>query len=208
MINYLTEKVRQGMLKVAVRLDKVTHSQVTPNFVTLLSLLGHFGVLVALIDGRYVLAGILIIIFGLMDALDGALAKVQDKVSPSGMLLDASSDRAKEFLIYLGLIFAFSDNENLAGVIAATTALGGSFMVSYIKAKGETAIASSLKDHKKVNRAFGAGIMQYQVRMSVLIIGLLTDTLTISVTVIAVFSWLTALIRLIDITESLHPKTK
>ena len=208
MINYLTDKTRQAMLVVATKLDKVTKSQVTPNFITLISFLGHFGVLVALIDHRFVLAAILIIVFGLMDALDGALAKVQKKTSAAGMLLDASSDRAKEFLIYLGLIFVFADSENVAGVIAATAALGGSFMVSYVKAKGETAIATGRKNHTKVNRTYSDGIMQYQVRMVVLIVGLLLGHLTITVSIIAVLSWLTALVRLVDIVDSLQPKAK
>lgn len=208
MINFLTNKTRAVMMKVATKLDKITKSQVSPNFITLLSFLGHIGVFVALIDERFVLAAILIIFFGLLDALDGALARVQKKSSATGMLLDASSDRAKEFIIYLGLIFVFADSENVAGVMAATAALGGSFMVSYVKAKGETAVASSKKDHAKINRMFGEGLMQYQVRMTFLVVGLILGHLTITVTIIAVLSWLTALVRLVDIIDALKPKTK
>jgi len=208
MINFLTNKTREAMTKVAIILDKATKSQITPNFITLLSFLGHIGVFVALIDNRFTLAAILIVVFGLLDALDGALARVQKKNSASGMLLDATSDRAKEFLIYLGLIFVFADNENVAGVMAATAALGGSFMVSYVKAKGETAVASTRKDLAKVNRMFASGIMQYQVRMAILVIGLIAQRLTITMSIIAVFSWLTALVRLVDVIETLQSKSK
>lgn len=196
------------MLKVARALDWATGSRVSPAFITLISLLGHFGVLVALVDEQYVLAGVLIIVFGLMDALDGALAKVQSKTSTTGMLLDASSDRAKEFLIYLGLIFVFADNQNVFGVVAATVALGGSFMVSYLRAKGETAIALAGGNQQRTHQTFAEGLMQYQVRMTVLIIGLLTGHPLIAVLVIGALSWLTALLRFIAITDHLSPKTK
>jgi phosphatidylglycerophosphate synthase len=196
------------MDKLAVFLDRITKSRITPNSVTLLSFLGHFAVFAAIIDYRFGLAAILIIFFGLLDALDGSLARIQKKASPAGMLLDATSDRAKEFIIYLALIFVFADSENVAGVLAATCALGGSFMVSYVKAKGETAIASSNKNHSKVNRMFASGLMQYQVRMVILIIGLVEGSLTITVTIIAVLTWLTALVRLVDVVEAIQPKTK
>ena len=208
MINYLTNKMRQAMVPVAKKIDKVSGSRISPNLITLVSFLGHIGVLIALINNELVLAAALIAVFGLMDALDGAMAKVQGKASPSGMLLDATSDRAKEFLIYLGIIFIFTDNGNTFGVLAATAALGGSFMVSYVKAKGETAIATAGENHAKVNRTFSDGVMQYQVRMVVLIAGLLFNVLAVIVSIIAVLTWLTAAKRLADITNHLTVKAE
>lgn len=206
MINYITDKGRGLMVPVAKGIDKVFKGKVGPNAITLLSFLGHFLVFIAIIDSQFILAAILLVFFGLLDALDGALARVQKKSSPAGMLLDATSDRAKEAIIYAALIYHFADIENFAGVMASTFAMAGSFMVSYVKAKGETAIASKGQSHSTVNRKFAGGIMQYQVRMTFLVVGLVFNILVSIVTAVAILSWLTALIRLLDIADNLSVK--
>ncbi len=203
MINSTTDSVRKLMIPVAKTIDKVSKGQVTPNLITLISFLGHFAVFITIIDYQFVLAAVLLVFFGLMDALDGALAKVQNKASPMGMLLDATSDRAKEAIIYIALIYVFADSENVVGVMVSSLAMSGSFMVSYVKAKGETAIATRGRSHSAVNRKYSTGLMQYQVRMAFIVVGLLLNILVGVITVVAILSWITALIRLLDITESL-----
>lgn len=203
MINKTTDRVRNLMIPVAKAINKISRGKVSPNMVTLLSFLGHFIIFLAIIDHQFYTAAALLVFFGLMDALDGALAKVQKKTSPTGMLLDATSDRAKEAILYIAFIFVFADSENMVGVMVAALAMSGSFMVSYVKAKGETAIATRGRSHSIVNRKYSTGLMQYQVRMTFIVAALILDILTSVITVIAVLSWLTALIRLLDISESL-----
>lgn len=206
MINKLTDTVRRAMYWLALRLDKLSGSRISPNMITLVSLLGHFAVFVALINDQLILGAALIVVFGLLDALDGAMAKVQKNASPAGMLLDASSDRVKEFIIYFALVYLFADNNNFTGIMASVAALGGSFIVSYVKAKGETAIVSLNTDHTKINRKFSSGLMQYQTRMVILIVGLLVNQTIPALIIIAILSWLTASMRLISITTYITNK--
>jgi CDP-diacylglycerol--glycerol-3-phosphate 3-phosphatidyltransferase len=156
--------------------------------------------------GQYnVLAAILLIIFGLMDTLDGELARLQNRASARGMLLDASTDRMKETVLYAGIAYALALGPHPATAAFAAAACGASLCVSYVKAKGEAAIASSGKHipHAQLNRLFKDGLLTFEMRMSVLAVGLFTSQLAIAVGVIAVFAAGTAVGRLVRISRVL-----
>lgn len=148
-------------------------------------------------------AGLLLAVFGLFDALDGALARVQQKVSDKGMMLDASSDRFKEVMLYSGVAYAISLSDKPQLAAWAVAACGMSICVSYIKAKGEAAIRDSSLTPNEVNRLFTDGIFRFQVRMFVLVIGLVTNQLLPAVIIIAILSTFTAFERLIKISRRL-----
>lgn len=75
------------MSKFAVVLNKLFRGKLHLSHITILSLVGHFPVAWALWNGRTTLAIIFIVVFGLMDALDGALAREQKSASKFGMFL-------------------------------------------------------------------------------------------------------------------------
>jgi CDP-diacylglycerol--glycerol-3-phosphate 3-phosphatidyltransferase len=106
-LNTVARTVRAAMKWPALLLHKITRGRIKPNHVTLISVLGHVGVLWALWSYRPILAGLLLIIFGLMDSLDGALARLQGTTSLNGMFFDATSDRLKEVMIYAGIALFF-----------------------------------------------------------------------------------------------------
>lgn len=197
----MRDVVRTGMRALAKSLNKASSGKISPNMVTLISLLAHLPVAYAIASGYYLLAAIGLVVFGLMDALDGELARLQGKASAAGMVLDASTDRMKEAMLYIGIGFAFVERdipaENLAKAVALLVAAAtGSIIVSYVKAKGETALSNSKLSANEKNRIFQDGLMRYEVRMFVLVIGLLSNNLIIAVTIIAVLSWYTAFKRL------------
>lgn len=203
------DAVRTIMRGVARGLHKLSGGKITPNMVTLTSLIAHLPIAYFIATESYILAAILLVIFGLMDALDGELARLTGKASPAGMLLDASTDRMKEVILYVGVAFALVVNgsdrfspEYLAAFVVA--ACGGSLLVSYVKAKGETAVKDSNLSANQVNRLFQDGFMRYEVRMAALVLGLLFNALAIAVLVIALFAWYTAFIRLITIHRKLQ----
>ena len=77
----------------------------TPNFVTIL---GFFTVCVATIfaaQGNFRLSGILVMLSGLMDVYDGALARKLQKDSDKGAFLDSTLDRLGEAVILIGIIY-------------------------------------------------------------------------------------------------------
>lgn len=195
--------VRAVMRRIARGLNTVSGGKITPNSVTLLGFAMHAPIayLIA-IESNYWAAGLLVI-FGLFDALDGELARLQKRASNAGMVLDASTDRMKEVLLYTGVAYALASSANPKHAVWAVAACGASLCVSYVKAKGETAVQGSKLTPNQINRLFADGLMRFEVRMLALVIGLLTNQLAPAVAIIAITSALTAFSRLIRITRKL-----
>lgn len=194
---------RAVMMIIARGLNRITFGKLHPNVVTIVGLLAHIGIALLIADQQLVLAAGLLVFFGLFDALDGSLAKLQNRASSAGMVLDATTDRMKEVLLYIGVAYYFVNIGQANFAVWAVAACGGSLLVSYVKAKGETAVRDKGLSANQVNRLFGDGLLRFEVRMLVLIVGLLSGYLDIAVVVIAVLAWLTAFQRLIRIIKKL-----
>lgn len=192
---------------VAIGINTITRGHLTPNAVTIIGLLAHAPIAWLIAVDQPIWAAISLLIFGLFDALDGALARLQNRTSTGGMLLDASTDRMKETLLYTG-IAAFFVNHGLVGWAPwAAAACGASLCVSYVKAKGETAIAKSIHlSVTDINRVFQDGFLRFEIRMFLIIVGLVVGQLQYFIAVIAVFATITAFERLIKIMRHLEPK--
>lgn len=204
-MDYIRKVVKKQMETLADWLNVTSRGKITPAQVTIASLLLHVLIFVAIVNELFPLAALMVVVFGLMDSLDGALARAQGKESNAGMLLDASTDRMKEAIIFTALAYKFAlDGEALA-VLGSVLAITGAFSVSYIKAKGETAVRKSRLTTPQINRMFQAGLMRYEIRMAVLAFGLLFSSILIPVVwLLAVLSWLTAFWRLINISSKLR----
>lgn len=200
LIDAIRAVVRRVMRVVARGLNSATSGHLSPNFITIVSLLAHLPIAWLIAQGYFGYAALGIVVFGLFDTLDGELARLQGKASSAGMLLDATTDRMKEVLLYIGA--AYYDNGYFA--TWAVVACGGSLLVSYVKAKGETAMSGGKLSANEVNRLFQDGLMRYEVRMFVLVVGLLVDQLAAALVIIAIASWLTAFSRLIKISRKLN----
>ncbi len=220
-LNAIASTVRSWMGTPAKFLNHVSGGRITPNQVTLVSLLGHFTVIWALWDTRPVLAAFLLAFFGIMDTLDGALARLQKRASLTGMLYDAVSDRVKEIMVYIGLAFYLQESVGLSSVSFVSlpnwyglhsfpldsiliAVCGLSIVVSYIKAKGEMALSSTGKyDAQKLNRVFADGVARYEVRMVLIFLGLLTNTIFVVLHVLLILLIFTCLQRLVRVTKAL-----
>lgn len=77
--------------------------------------------------------GLVLLLGGAADSLDGRLARESGKASKRGAFLDSTLDRLGELLVFLGLAIHFHGTW-LVYVIAA--GLGASMMVSYARARG------------------------------------------------------------------------
>lgn len=202
LLDTVRDAVRYLMRLIASGLNKLSRGHLSPNMVTLTGLVAHIWIAWLIAERDLRLAAVLLVVFGLFDSLDGALARLQDKTSSAGMLLDASTDRMKEVLLYVGVAFAFAAQNQAYFATWAVAACGGSLLVSYIKAKGETAVANELPANE-VNRLFQDGLMRYEIRMSVLVLGLLFNQLPVTIVIIALLASMTAVGRLIKIYRKL-----
>jgi len=193
--------VRAGMRRVAVIVHRASGGRVTPNGVTIFGVLMHIPIAVLIATGHPLWAALLLLIFGLFDTLDGELARLQGTSSVRGMLLDASTDRMKEVMLYTGIGYFLAAGAHPTAAVWAVAACGASICVSYVKAKGEAAVASSSQQipHAELNRMFADGLLTFEMRMLVLLIGLLSGYLVYAVAGIAVLASFTAIQRLVRI---------
>lgn len=197
---------RNGAVWLMTRFDRLAKGKVSPAAITMVGLLMHVPVAALIVTDHYLWAAGLLIVFGLFDILDGALARVQGTTSQKGMLLDASTDRFKEVMLYGAAAYALSGGSNpRLGAAAAAVAAGAAVSVSYVKAKGEAAVASLDKKipHAVLNRMFSDGLLTFEIRVAVLVAGLVFDQLFWAVAAIAVLASYTAVQRLVVISRRL-----
>jgi CDP-diacylglycerol--glycerol-3-phosphate 3-phosphatidyltransferase len=107
----------------------------TPNLVTLLSLVPALAAGVAVAAGWFGLACVLATAASLGDTLDGLLARRHGSASDAGEAVDAVADRYVEFFFMGGLVIYY--RFSLPACLLAVFALYGAFMVSYSTAKAE-----------------------------------------------------------------------
>jgi CDP-diacylglycerol--glycerol-3-phosphate 3-phosphatidyltransferase len=202
-LDALRSLVRTGARTLARGLNTLSGGKLSPDVITIVSLLGHIPValLIATLHPRW--AALFLVIFGLMDTLDGELARLQNRASSAGMLLDASTDRIKESMLYIACAYALIGLGHPYMSVWAVAACAGALLVSYVKAKGETAVASSNNNHHATNHLFDDGLMRYEVRMFVLVIGLLSGYLGYALIILTILAWLTAFGRLIRVLRHL-----
>lgn len=195
---------RQGMRSIARALNTVSKGHITPNGVTIFSVIAHFLVAWLIAVGQLEWAAVGLIVFGLMDTLDGELARLQNRVSNTGMLLDATTDRLKEAILYSGAAYFLTQSSTPGLAIWAVAACGFGISVSYVKAKGETAVSGTKLTPNEKNRLFQDGLLRFEVRMALLVIGLLTGQVAGVLIIIAILAACTVVDRLIKISRMLN----
>jgi CDP-diacylglycerol--glycerol-3-phosphate 3-phosphatidyltransferase len=161
----------------------ISRTRVSPNILTFSGFLATLGVAYVLALGHERAAGFLMIPAGLLDAVDGALARAMDKATPFGAFFDSTLDRFSEIALYLGLLYLYRGSTLEAVLIYLT--ITGSLMVSYARARAE-----GLGVECKV------GLFTRFERLAVLVLGLLLEQILIALIILAVFSNLTALQRM------------
>ncbi|MBI5507686.1 MAG: GtrA family protein [Deltaproteobacteria bacterium] len=127
----------------------VLRSGVPPTAITTLSALVAIAAGLSLAAGRFALGGWLYIFSGILDILDGRLARKANKVTKSGGALDSILDRYADSAVLAGLAWYYRDSWVLG---AALVALIGSNLVPYIRARGEAA-GVSVKEVGVMQRA-------------------------------------------------------
>ena len=133
-----TQKIQdryRSLLRPAIRF--IAQSGISPNSLTLAGLIITSTASAALILQQLRIGGILILIGGMCDSIDGSLARSTGKESRFGALLDSIVDRLSEFVMFFGIIAYFMRMQDHTTAVVAFVALCGSIMVSYSRARAE-----------------------------------------------------------------------
>lgn len=159
-----------------------------PNTMTILGLVGNIAGAIFLAKGQMFWGGVLILLMGPVDALDGTMARLKGMPTKFGGFVDSVTDRYSELFIFGGLLFYYFQEQYLPGILLVYAAASGSILVSYIRARGQ-----SLGWDTKV------GILTRMERYLVLVPALILNIPLVGLAIIAVFANFTAIQRIIDI---------
>lgn len=109
-----------------------------PNTVTILGLLGNTVGAIMIAMGQITLGGIIVLLMGPVDALDGTMARLRNEAGEFGAFVDSVTDRYSELVIMAGLLYYFLQQGNDLGVMLTFFAAGGSVLVSYVRARAQS----------------------------------------------------------------------
>ena len=111
----------------------------TPNTVTILGLIITIWGSFFIFQGDFFIAGIIVGIGILFDSIDGSMARLSNKASKFGDLLDSVIDRFSEGIIFIGMAAYYIFNEfNDYAILFTIISLLCSQLISYIRAKSES----------------------------------------------------------------------
>ena len=185
MLSEIREKAAPLMEPVARAFARAGFS---PNSLTLIGLL--VGSLAALIfaKGEPRLAGLTLLVCGVFDVIDGAVARLTGRETAFGGVLDAVIDRYVDFSIFIGIAYGgLAELWRLPSWAWCTLALTGGFMVSYTRARAEAAGSGKLD----------VGIAERGERLLILAFGGLLAYTHVAVALVAILAHATAIQRLI-----------
>jgi CDP-diacylglycerol--glycerol-3-phosphate 3-phosphatidyltransferase len=165
----------------------LSKSGITPNALTFINLALNIVAAYVIATGHFLLGGILVLVSGLFDLLDGALARFTKQTTKFGAILDSTVDRISEAAILCGLLIWYVPQEGASlKIVLIFVVLIGSFLVSYIRARAEG-----------LGWQCQVGLFTRAERVIVLAIGLLINQIFIALCVVVVFVFITVVQRLV-----------
>jgi CDP-diacylglycerol---glycerol-3-phosphate 3-phosphatidyltransferase len=127
-----------GGRSVALRfMRSFTSIPLTPNQLTSFGFLLNLAAGALIYERHWVWATVVFVAGSVVDAMDGALARAHDKMTPFGGFLDSTLDRMSEGVILGSIALVLADQGHTVALACVFVALVGSFLVSYTRAKAE-----------------------------------------------------------------------
>jgi CDP-diacylglycerol---glycerol-3-phosphate 3-phosphatidyltransferase len=111
--------------------------RVRPDTLTVIGWTLALGAAVLFGLGNARVAGLVMLLGGLFDALDGAVARETNRMSTFGAFLDSTLDRLSEAAIFVGLIFFYTSANRPYEALLAGIAMTFSLLTSYTRARAE-----------------------------------------------------------------------
>ena len=133
MLDRLRARLNNTLLSIGLALSRAGLSPTSWTFVGfVISLAAAFAYWSSGYRGE-LLGGVLILVSGFFDIVDGAVARATDTVSKRGAFLDSTLDRVAEVAVYSGILLG-----GFASPLLVLLALSFSLLVSYTRAKADS----------------------------------------------------------------------
>ena len=135
--------------------------------------------------GHFIAAGVLYLVAGTLDLLDGVLARAGGKPTRFGAFLDSTLDRASEGVVFAAIGYRFAAEGSAVDAGVVVLALLGSVLVSYVRARAEG-----------LGAACRTGIATRAERVLIVALGLLFGLLAEAVYLVAFLTAVTVVQRI------------
>jgi len=170
------DPIARGLLRVGI----------TPNTITAIGFLLSTVAAVFASQGKFTIAGLILLIAAPLDVVDGSMARLIGIPTQYGSLIDSVTDRYSELVVFGGMMFYFINTQNTLAAMLVYIAAAGSVLVSYVKARAEG-----------LNLSAKVGLLTRVERLIILIICLIFNIPTVALWIIAVLANYTAIQRLL-----------
>ena len=163
----------------------LTLFRINPNILTFTGAVISFWAAWEFGRGRFFEGGLIVILAGLFDMLDGAVARVSGSETRFGAFYDSVIDRYSDIILLQGLMVWYARQQMLGFVVLVGVVLMGAVMTSYTRARAESLIQTC-----KI------GFMERPERIVLLIIGGLANRMEAVLWVLAILGNWTVINRI------------
>jgi len=191
-LNNLRDSLRPHLEKLG---SSFASTGLSPNFWTVVGLVLAFASAIVYglniqIEYAFIFGGILLLISGFFDVVDGQVARVTKKTSKKGAFLDSTFDKIAEVAIFLGILIG-----GFAEPYLVFLAITLSLLVSYTRSRAES-FGIKLQ---------GIGIGERAERLLVIaIIGMIPGLMQYAVIIVIIIAGITFIQRIIVTAKNLH----
>lgn len=109
---------------------------ISPNYITIAGFI-ITSVAAIVLTQNLVAGGILILVGGFFDMLDGVIARVNNRATDFGAFLDSVLDRYSDAFLLLGFSWYFFIHGSITGLFLSIGTMIGALIISYTKARAE-----------------------------------------------------------------------
>lgn len=169
--------------------------RITPNQVTVAGTVLNVAAAALVVADHLIYAGIVFLIAGCCDMLDGALARRTGQSTPFGAFLDSTLDRVSEGVVLAGIAYLLATQGHSIDAALVVLALMGALLVSYTRARAE-----SLGLECKV------GIMSRPERVILIALGLFFNVLSYVIYIMLALTVFTVIQRVVHTYRQLRKK--
>jgi len=182
----LSDTIGRGGKYILNKIVKVlTALKINPNILTFIGVLISLWAAFMFGYGALFQGGLIIILAGLFDMLDGEVARLSRSETRFGAFYDSVIDRYSDIIILQGLLVYYARHQMLGYVVLVGVVIMGAVLTSYTRARAESLIQSC-----KV------GFMERPERIVLLIIGSLANRMEAVLWILAVLGNWTVINRI------------